>query len=159
MNSVFYIDNGRLKHLGPDFAAYIINNVHTTPDIVLSNNKIYHNHITETGAITPSDHIPIIFTISATAVETEAPTRSNQRKADWEKLKKNNIRNNINKVKPPNYTSHQVDKSLKKLVQHHSQCNGTAHAQDKNKNINKAITEPNNKKKHTIIIKTLKTKS
>lgn len=63
------LENGKLKHLGSDFSTYIASTAHTT-DIILSNNKIDHNHTIKGGPVTPSDHIPIIFTVTATAIET-----------------------------------------------------------------------------------------
>lgn len=82
------INSGKLKHQEPAFATYITNTAQSTPDIILTNNKIYHNHIIETGTITPSDSIPIILTITATAIEAQVSTKYNLRKADWEHFKK-----------------------------------------------------------------------
>ena len=37
------IDNNKLKHIGPDFPTFYSYNTSTTPDIILTNNKTYHN--------------------------------------------------------------------------------------------------------------------
>lgn len=63
-------NNGTLKHIGPQFPTFISHNAATTPDIILTNSRTYHNtHITQ-GALTASDHLPIILTISAKPILT-----------------------------------------------------------------------------------------
>ena len=95
------IDNNKLKHIGPDFPTYISHNSHTSPDIILTNNCAYHNHIIEAGPITSSDHIPVILTITAHAHKIPTPPTLNYRKANWKKFGEL-IQNNIQLAKPKN---------------------------------------------------------
>lgn len=69
----------------------------TTPDLILSNNKIYHNIQIDQGPITTSDHIPIIVTISTKAITVPPVSKYNLNKANWEKFK-NIIDNKMEEV-------------------------------------------------------------
>ena len=51
----------KLKHSGPDFPTFFSHNPSSTPDIILANNKTYHNKQITPGSITPSHHIPILI--------------------------------------------------------------------------------------------------
>ena len=57
----------------------------TTPDIILSNGKAYHNTHISQGTPTSSDHIPIVFTISTAPIIIPAPQRLNINKTNREK--------------------------------------------------------------------------
>lgn len=106
------LDFNKLIHLGPQFTTYTSQTSNTTPDIVLSNNKTYHNHTVEAGPPTTSDHIPIILTITASAIKSEIQPHYNLKKANWENFQ-NTIANNINQVIPPdNANPRQLDQAL-----------------------------------------------
>ena len=67
------IDNNKLKHIGPDFSTFLSHNASTTPDIVLTNNKTYHNIQIQPGPITLSDHIPILIKITSQPIKIDTP--------------------------------------------------------------------------------------
>lgn len=93
-----FIDEKKIHHLGPNFFTFINRDVNTSPDIILTNIKIYHNHILETEPITASDHIPIVLTITAQAIKSLKPTIYNINKADWEKKLEDTIQDNIHAI-------------------------------------------------------------
>lgn len=106
------IDNNTLNHIGPDFPAFITNNTHTTPHIILTNNRIYHTHVIEAGPGTISDHLPTTVTLMAQAMKIPTPIQFNLKKVDWDKFIEI-IQDNIHEVKPNNRVSHQeIDKAL-----------------------------------------------
>lgn len=65
------IDNSKVNYLGPDLPTLITNNTHTTPNINLINNKIYHNHVTEAVPATISDHLSITHTYATSSENTQ----------------------------------------------------------------------------------------
>ncbi len=73
-----------VQHLGPNFPTYIGHSALTTPDIILTNGKTYHNTSIKQGKLTTSDHIPIIFTVSTTPILIPAQKRLDIKKANWE---------------------------------------------------------------------------
>ena len=81
------IQNGLIQHIGPDFPTYYTCRRGTTPDIILTNHRTYHNHNITPGPLTTSDHIPIILTISTTPILIPTTPRPNFRRADWKKFK------------------------------------------------------------------------
>ena len=58
------INQNLVSHLGPEYKTWITPMGTGTPDIVLGNQKIYHNIAIKQGPITTSDHIPMIIKIS-----------------------------------------------------------------------------------------------
>ena len=80
------IHNRTLQHIGPDFPTFINYRSATTPDIILTNFRTYHNTHIEQGPLTTSDHIPIIFTISTKPIQTPATPRPNYNQANWEQF-------------------------------------------------------------------------
>ncbi len=81
------IQNRLIQHIGPEFPTYYTHRRGTTPDIILTNHRTYHNTHTISGPLTTSDHIPIIFTISTATILIPSPTRPNYSKANWETFK------------------------------------------------------------------------
>jgi hypothetical protein len=73
------IDRGHSNHIGPYFPTFITHRSKTTPDIILSNRHAFHNHFSEPGPVTPSDHIPIIFKISTNPIQIKIKPRLNRR--------------------------------------------------------------------------------
>lgn len=82
-----FINKGKAIHLGPNFTTFFNNVNMSTPDIVIFNNKAIHNTTINPGTITTSDHIPIIVTLSSTAINTPTTPSYNMNKADWHNLK------------------------------------------------------------------------
>lgn len=82
----FFNDN-KLSHLGPNFPTFLNNDNGTTPDIILSNHKAYHNMKIQPGPLTSSDHIPIIVHITANAIKEPTISRFVYKNADWELFK------------------------------------------------------------------------
>ena len=81
------IDNNKVNFLGPNFPTYLSHNAASTPDIILGNNKTYHNITILPGPTTASDHIPVIFTITSQAIKIPVKPKLNLKLADWEKYK------------------------------------------------------------------------
>jgi hypothetical protein len=81
------ITRHKCRHIGPHFPTLITHNSTTSPDIVLQNTHAYHNIHLRPGPITPSDHIPIIATISANPIQIPIRPRKQHHKADWNKYK------------------------------------------------------------------------
>ena len=101
-----------LAHLGPNFPTYITSGTHTKPDIILCNKHIYHNHYSELGPVTASDHLPIIFTITASAIKIPVPERFNTKATDWD-IFQNEIRNNLQTLElSENSTAAEIDTTL-----------------------------------------------
>ena len=59
-----FLSTGKLIHLGPTFNTFHNVQGSSTPDIVLANNKTYHNINITQGPLTSSDHTPIILTVT-----------------------------------------------------------------------------------------------
>ena len=136
------LETRELSHLGPDFTTYISGNKHSTPDIILSNKNAFHNHIIKPGPVTPSDHIPIIFTITASAIRIPAPARYNINKANWEAFEEK-IRRNIGIAKPPdNATQPQIENSLSHWYDTIRKSMETCIPLSKHKTVDKPITNP-----------------
>lgn len=92
------INQGNLQHLGPGFPTFFGLTRGTTPDIVLSNNKIHHNITMTPGPITQSDHLPIIMTISAKAITKTVPPILDSKRAQWNSFKEE-VTNNISQIR------------------------------------------------------------
>lgn len=85
------LENYKLNHLQPDFPTFISHNTHTTPGIILSNNKTYHNYKPGAGLII-SDHIPIILTLTIQAIKKPTPLKLNYKKNRKNSMKTFRIR-------------------------------------------------------------------
>ncbi len=96
---------GSVIHHGPDFPTFYGHRSRTTPDLVLSNNKVHHNITITPGPLTESDHLPIIMTITDKAIMKNIPPILKMKGAQWDTFKEeinSNIANitvgdNINK--------------------------------------------------------------
>ena len=78
------MNRGTVQHHGPSFKTWF-GQVSSTPDKVLSNNKVLHNMVIQRGDPTSNDHIPILITISANPIAIESPTCYDNANTDWEK--------------------------------------------------------------------------
>ena len=68
------INQGKLIHLGPHFHILIRHsNSKTNPDKIFANKHHYLNYMTEPGELTTSDHLLIVFKLSATPYPIEKP--------------------------------------------------------------------------------------
>ena len=102
------INRGHAQHLGPQFSTYLTYRSATSPDIVLGNNKIFHNTFISPGKIlTFSDHNYIVLTISTSPIQIPIKERDSIRLANWEKYK------NLLSTKPiynqPQITNDELD--------------------------------------------------
>ena len=79
-----WIKPHKLVRHGPHFPTFFNNTIKgTAPDIILSNNRIYHNHHTSPMEANSSDHLPIKFTISSKPILKRVKCEHLE-KADWE---------------------------------------------------------------------------
>lgn len=100
------IDMGKLIHLGPNFSTFIGHRTLTTPDRIFTNNKAFLNYAIQQGPITTSDHIPILFTLSTSPIQTPCNPRFQMSRADWPAYQQELL----------NYeTSHLQDETLEKI--------------------------------------------
>ena len=66
---VRFINDNRIRHIGPFFKTRTTATTRRSPDIALSNNRAYHNTYLRPGPLTPSDHLPIIAIISSDPIQ------------------------------------------------------------------------------------------
>lgn len=104
------INQNKCIHIGPDFATMIKNTGITTPDIALTNLRTFHNCHLKPGPITPSDHIPIIATITVQPITIPIKPRKQYHRADWNQYK--NTLSTIEVPNEPNPTLEEIDQSL-----------------------------------------------
>ena len=105
----------KIKHIGPYFPTFIRPTCSSKPDIVLGNNKIFHNiHLTP-GPCTPSDHIPIIAKITANPIQIQIKPRLQYAKADWNAYKTD--LENTPSINLHGATTQQIDETLNKLTE------------------------------------------
>ena len=74
-------------HIGPYFPTILSHNYTSAPDIVLKNNNAHHNINIQPGPLTPSDHIPLLITISTNPIQIPITPRPHYHKADWDRYK------------------------------------------------------------------------
>ncbi len=78
------IDKGNLCYKGPNFHTFFGSNHTSTPDIILTNHKTYHDMDIKPGPTTSSDHIPVIIKITTQAITTSIEPIPNYNLANWE---------------------------------------------------------------------------
>ena len=110
-----YIDQYKCKHEGPLFPTFIRHNSSTTPDIALSNMKTFHNFHMTPGPLTPSDHIPIIATITCSPIQIPIRPRKSFHRANWAQYKTD--LSNITIPTDPNPTLEDIDQQLEHWTQ------------------------------------------
>ena len=82
------INNNLADHLGPDFNTRVTAGGISRPDIILKNKCGYFNYAIREGDLTTSDHIPVMVTLSTTAIVKEnAGNRNSYNKIDWDRAK------------------------------------------------------------------------
>ena len=109
-----FFNKGSLIHLGPDFTTWHSRNCSTTPDIVLGNNKIFHNLTIDPGPLTESDHLPLIITITSKAITNPILPRHNIKKANWETFETSVDEQMNDIVTADNMNTEDVDRELEK---------------------------------------------
>lgn len=86
VNALIETDN--CHYVGPHFPTLLRHNSTTSPDIVLTNTRTFHNlHLTP-GPLTPSDHIPIIARITTHPIRIDIKPRKTFHRADWDGYKR-----------------------------------------------------------------------
>lgn len=106
----YFIKHNKCTHIGPNFPTFFGHNSQTNPDIVLQNAAAYHNIKFEAGPTTPSDHIPIIATLSANPLQIKIKPRKCFHKVNWDKYR--NEFDNIDSQINVNSTKADIDKHL-----------------------------------------------
>ena len=110
------INNNKIRHLGPDFPTFLAHNSTSTPDLILSNNKTYHNFIAQPGPTTPSDHIPILIKITSQPIRTPSPPIQVFSKTNWDDFR-TEIQNKANNINTDPYMTQQtLESSLKEWI-------------------------------------------
>ena len=108
-------NRGKVINLGPDFPTFIGHATMTKTDKIHSNNKAFFNYEIEQGPITPSDHIPMIFTISTTPIQKPLPKeRYQMHKADWTAFK--TILNNIETRELDKEDIERIDEEIERIT-------------------------------------------
>lgn len=81
------ISQNKCIHLGPHFPTFLTPTTATHPDLVLANTKTFHNILLEPGPLTPSDHIPIIATISIEPIYIPITPRKSFHYTNWDRYR------------------------------------------------------------------------
>lgn len=108
------INLGKILHLGPNFKTFIGHQSMSTPDRIFSNNLASLNYYLQQGPITPSDHIPIIMTISTSPIQIPIKERYQMSKANWEGFKKDMEQYNV-----PNLNNKDIEEIDTELEEFH----------------------------------------
>ena len=106
----YFINQGLMTYIGPDFPTHITHNSMTTPDIALLSPNFPFNVHLKAGPLTPSDHIPIIATVSIQPIQIAIRPRSQPHRADWDKFQ--NLLSNRTFFPPPEATLEEIDDQL-----------------------------------------------
>lgn len=108
-------NRGKLINLGPAFPTFIGHTTMTKIDKIHSNNKAFLNYDIEPGPITPSDHIPLILTLSTTPIQKEIKKeRYQMHKANWTEFK--NRLNNYQSRSLENEEIEIVDEEIVRII-------------------------------------------
>lgn len=81
------LDENEILHDGPNFSTFISENKKGSPNLIFSNNKIYHNKIITQGPVTSSDHLPVILTLTTKAIRIPTKPRYSYIKTNWDNFK------------------------------------------------------------------------
>lgn len=116
-NNLYHlISRGLCYHVGPNFPTYFSHNAATSPDIILRNHLAFYNVLSLPGPLTPSDHIPIIMTISANPIQIPIRPRLHFRKARWKEYKSHLL--TVPTPTDPNPTTQEIDQHLQTWTDH-----------------------------------------
>ena len=79
------INRRHAQHIGPHFPTFLTHRSSTSPDIILSNHRTFHNTYASPGTIlTSSDHNYMKFTISSSPLQIPTKERPSLKRADWD---------------------------------------------------------------------------
>ena len=107
---VKFINDDRIRHIGPFFKTRTTATTRRSPDIALTNNRSYHNTYLRPGPLTPSDHLPIIAIISSDPIQIPINPRPQFSKTDWTKYKR--LLNDCNLPDLETATLEEIDDSI-----------------------------------------------
>ena len=110
------IDHRKIIHMGPNFNTFFSHNHASTPDIILTNHRTYHNLMIKPGSNTSSDHIPLIITITTQAVTIPSQPILNHTQANWENFSNDILLNNTNINTTDTMTQEQLDNSMQQWL-------------------------------------------
>ena len=111
----WWMKSGKLLRLGPNFPTVATHNsAGTTPDIVLTNNKTYHNYFISPMPASVSDHLPVKMIISSKPIIKKVKCE-NIKGADWDSYKEH-IKSNTEVLNLRNTTKDVVDEGLQKII-------------------------------------------
>ena len=103
----------KLHHIGPNFKTYLGRH-QGTPDIILTNNKTFHNTYIRAGPLTGSDHLPVVLTLSTSPIQIpRRQTRLDMKKADWTSYRHDLLDHPIPDLQ--NMQIHKIDEEIDKL--------------------------------------------
>ena len=105
------IDSDKCRYVGPGFPSLLRHDCATSADLVLTNNRVFHNIDLRPGPMTPSDRISILTTIMCNPIPIKIP-RLQFSKADWTGY--SNSMTNIEMPKDLHPTPEQRDNHLEK---------------------------------------------
>ncbi|XP_064080324.1 uncharacterized protein LOC135197200 [Macrobrachium nipponense] len=77
------INRGIASHLGHDFPTFVGINL-GRPDILLANRQAHLNYALQQGALTSSNHLPVILTLATESIVIPTAPRNCPTNADWE---------------------------------------------------------------------------
>ena len=107
------MNNNKLHHIGPTFKTYLGRH-QGTPDIILTNNRAFHNTHIQRGPLTSSDHLPVVLTLSTAPIQIpRRQKRLDLRQADW-----TNYRYDLQTHEIPDLQNkhiHEIDKEIDKV--------------------------------------------
>ena len=82
--------------VGPDFNTRVGQDGLSRTDTILRNRCAFLNHSIREGDLTTSGHIPVVFTVSTTAIIREATKKKQYKKTNWDRFKRM-VENDITK--------------------------------------------------------------
>ena len=77
----------KIQHLGPTFDTFFHRNGSSKPDIILANNKFYHNYQISPAGLGPTDHLTMDIQISARPLLIRCDPREHIKDTNWENFK------------------------------------------------------------------------
>ena len=135
------IKANKLIHLGPNFPTFIGHHTQSTPDIILGNKHIFHNHVITAGPTTASDHLPLIIKLTTLPITTPTIARPHYKQANWEEFKIY-INNNIKQPNKSHLNKEEIEQSIESWYETILEGIKRYVPMKSHKTINKAISNP-----------------
>lgn len=79
-----WVNQGRIRILGPDFVTMTTKFTPGSPDVALSNRHHHMNYNIQPGSLTTSDHLPMIIKLSTKPIMKNILAKPNLIRANWE---------------------------------------------------------------------------